>query len=114
MMLHLRTLGQLDLDGSSLPDAQAVLRGAKRAGLLVYLARAQPRGLKRRDILLALFWPELDEARARHALRNTLHSLRTAPRWSACHGNGRRSIASCCCHCTRIAGTGLAKGDDDL
>ncbi|HET8633990.1 MAG TPA: BTAD domain-containing putative transcriptional regulator [Gemmatimonadales bacterium] len=77
-MLRLRTLGRLELEGAPAPAAQALLQGPKRAGLLVYLACAQPPGLKRRDSLLALFWPRLDEARARHALRNTLHSLRGA------------------------------------
>ncbi len=77
-MFRLRTLGRLELEGPPRPAAQAALKGAKRAGLLVYLARAQPSGLKRRDSLLALFWPDLDQPRARHALRNTLHALRTA------------------------------------
>lgn len=76
-MLRLRTLGRLELEGAPVPAAQALLQGPKRVGLLVYLACAQPAGLKRRDTLLALFWPELDESRARHALRNTLHSLRS-------------------------------------
>ncbi len=76
-MFRLRTLGRLELEGGPYPAAQTALQGPKRAGLLVYLARAQPSGLKRRDTLLALFWPELDQSRARHALRNTLHSLRT-------------------------------------
>lgn len=76
-MLRLRTLGRLELDGAPAPTARALLQGPKRLGLLAYLACAQPAGLKRRDTLLALFWPELDDSRARHALRNTLHSLRS-------------------------------------
>ena len=75
-MLRLRTLGRLELESPPRADAGTALHGPKRAGLLVYLALAHPPGPKRRDTLLALFWPELDQPRARHALRNTLHSLR--------------------------------------
>jgi predicted ATPase/DNA-binding SARP family transcriptional activator len=42
----------------------------------VYLAVAEPRGFHRRDSLLALFWPELPDKRARNALNKTLHFLR--------------------------------------
>jgi TolB-like protein/DNA-binding SARP family transcriptional activator/Tfp pilus assembly protein PilF len=45
---------------------------------LVYLALATPRGFHRRDTLLALFWPELDQERARNALRQAIHVLREA------------------------------------
>ncbi|HET8648655.1 MAG TPA: BTAD domain-containing putative transcriptional regulator [Gemmatimonadales bacterium] len=76
-MLRLCTLGRLELEGVPAPTARALMQGPKRVGLLVYLACAPPGALIRRDTLLALFWPELDESRARHALRNTLHSLRS-------------------------------------
>ena len=77
-MLRLRTLGPVELEGASGPQADAVTRGPKRLALLVYLAVDPPRGFKRRDALAALLWPELDQQRARHALRNTLHELRKA------------------------------------
>lgn len=54
-----------------------MLRQPKRMALLVYLALARPRGFHRRDKLLALFWPELEEDRARHALRQSLYYLRS-------------------------------------
>ena len=75
-MLSLRTLGGTTLvadDGTSL---EAVLRQPKRLALLVYLALARPRGFHRRDVLLALFWPELDHERARGSLRQALYTLR--------------------------------------
>jgi DNA-binding SARP family transcriptional activator/Tfp pilus assembly protein PilF len=75
-MFRLRTLGLVELEGASGPRADVVTRGPKRLALLVYLAVDQPRGFKRRDALAALLWPELDQQRARHALRNTLHELR--------------------------------------
>ena len=77
-MFRLRTLGSVELEGASGPQADAVTRGPKRLALLVYLAIDPPRGFKRRDALAALLWPELDQQRARHALRNTLHELRKA------------------------------------
>ena len=77
-MFRLRTLGPVELEGASGPQADAVTRAPKRLALLVYLAVNSPRGFKRRDALAALLWPELDQQRARHALRNTLHELRKA------------------------------------
>lgn len=75
-MFRLRTLGPVELEGASGLQADAVTRAPKRLALLVYLAVDSPRGFKRRDALAALLWPELDQQRARHALRNTLHELR--------------------------------------
>jgi len=54
----------------------AVLAQPKRVALLVYLATARPVGFHRRDRLVALFWPELDDARARDALSQALRFLR--------------------------------------
>ncbi len=48
----------------------------KRAALLAYLAVAEPCGLQRRDTLLALLWPDLDQAKARAALNQALYALR--------------------------------------
>ena len=60
------------------PDgARAVVSQPKRFGLLAYLAAATPHGFHRRDTLLGLFWPELDLEQGRHALRQSLHFLRS-------------------------------------
>jgi DNA-binding SARP family transcriptional activator len=75
-MIELRTLGALDLRSTDGRDLRALLKGPKRVALLAYLALAEPRGFHRRDTLLALFWPEHGERRARSSLRNTLHVLR--------------------------------------
>lgn len=58
-MLRLTTLGtiRLERDGEAVPVPQP-----KRVALLAYLALARPRGLHRRDTLLAMFWPELPES----------------------------------------------------
>jgi len=53
-----------------------VLRQPKRLALLAYLAVSRPRGFHRRDTLLGLFWPELDEEHARNSLGQAVHVLR--------------------------------------
>src|SRR5690606_17220322 len=77
-MTHLRVLGELDIIDATGQPLAALVTQPKRVSLLVYLALAAPPGFKRRDTLLALFWPELDESRARAALNKTLHLLRKA------------------------------------
>ena len=77
-MLHLRTLGAVDLRTSNGWEAAAVLRQPKRLAILAYLAADTPRRFHRRDTLLGLFWPELDQSHARAALRRSLYFLRSA------------------------------------
>ncbi|HUF50005.1 MAG TPA: BTAD domain-containing putative transcriptional regulator, partial [Longimicrobiales bacterium] len=75
--LELRTLGMVDLRAADGRVLQSVLAQPKRLALLVYLTLAQASGgFFRRDRLVALFWPELDEEHARAALRNTVYNLR--------------------------------------
>jgi TolB-like protein len=74
-MFELRTLGTVQLrsaDGRLLETLQG---RSKRLALLVYLAVDRPAGPKRRDSLLAMFWPEASPDRARHALRQALQTL---------------------------------------
>lgn len=76
-MIRLRTLGETDL--RSTDDGRrhrSVLAQPKRFALLVYLAVEPPGGFIRRDLVLALFWPEFDESRGRAALRKSLYHLR--------------------------------------
>lgn len=75
-IFRLRTLGPVDLRGPDDDPIDAVLHQPKRLAVLVYLAVAGPDGFVRRDTLLALFWPELPEDRARNALNKTVHFLR--------------------------------------
>jgi TolB-like protein/DNA-binding SARP family transcriptional activator len=82
-MIHLRTLGALDLRNSEGQELRTVLAQPKRAALLVYLALAAPRGTHRRDSLLALFWPEQDTEHARNALSQAVHFLRRSLGWEA-------------------------------
>lgn len=75
-MIQLRVLGLLDLRNASGNEVHSVLAQPKRTALLAYLALAAPSGYLRRDTLLALFWPELDAARARGALNTAIYHLR--------------------------------------
>ncbi|HET9334223.1 MAG TPA: tetratricopeptide repeat protein [Gemmatimonadota bacterium] len=74
--IELRTLGHIALRAPG-SDADDVAQQPKRFAILVFLVVAEPRGFHRRDSLLALFWPELPEKRARNALNKTLHFLRS-------------------------------------
>ena len=69
-MLELRALGGLTLHGAEPTQP-------KRLALLCHLTLAGSRGFHRRDSLVALFWPELDETHARQSLRQALTAIRT-------------------------------------
>jgi DNA-binding SARP family transcriptional activator/tetratricopeptide (TPR) repeat protein len=73
-MLRLTTFGGLALsrDGAALTGAAAQ---RSRLSLLALLATAGPTGFSR-DKLLLYLWPESDEERARHALKQAVYSLR--------------------------------------
>ena len=73
---RLRTLGALDLRAADGTELRAVLAQPRRVALLVYLALAAPGASQRRDQLLALFWPDQDDAHARNALSQAVHFLR--------------------------------------
>jgi len=77
-MIQLRILGAADLRPGTDEGApiDAVLAQPKRFALLAFLAASAPRGLQRRDTLLALFWPEHDAPHARNSLSKALHHLR--------------------------------------
>jgi TolB-like protein/DNA-binding SARP family transcriptional activator len=77
-MIELRLLGTLRLTDADGCEVTSLLTRPRRLALLAYLATATPRGFQRRDTLLALFWPELDQDHARAALRQALHVLRGA------------------------------------
>jgi DNA-binding SARP family transcriptional activator len=56
-------------------ELQTILAQPKRFALLTYLA-VRPTVVHRRDSLLALFWPDLDDTHARWALGQALRFLR--------------------------------------
>lgn len=71
---RLTLLGPWDLRGPDGEKVRSVLSQPKRLCLLAYLALAD--GPVARSTLVALFWPESDEERARNALSQSLHYLR--------------------------------------
>ena len=75
-MIDLRVLGDIRVRNENGVEVDALLRQPKRLALLAYLASPAPGTWHRRDLVLALFWPELDTAHARTSLRNSLYVLR--------------------------------------
>jgi len=92
-MIEFRTLGQVDLRGPRSRPLGAVLRQPKCLALLAYLAMARPHGFHRRDSLLPLFWPELDDRHARAALNQALYRLRRALGQEALLTRGDEEVA---------------------
>jgi serine/threonine-protein kinase len=76
--LRLTLLGGIDLRHADGREARPVLQQPKRLALLAYLALNPKRLFHRRDSLLALFWPDLDQSHARAALRRATYFLRRA------------------------------------
>jgi DNA-binding SARP family transcriptional activator/tetratricopeptide (TPR) repeat protein len=112
-LYDLRTLGTLDLRGPDGASLAPLLAQPKRAALLAYLALARPYGPVRRDILLATFWPEMPDDRARAALRNALSFVRkAAPGVLAARGDDTVQVAEGALSCdVRRMEAALAAGD---
>lgn len=120
-MLRLTTLGAIDLrDGRGHPIRE-VLAQPKRVALLTYLVleghRAGGDGLVSRDKLLALFWPESDEARARNTLSQALHHLRAELGADVIESRGAAALCVrrdlLWCDATEFSDA-IAKGDAEL
>jgi serine/threonine-protein kinase len=78
-MVELRVLGPISLTRADGSNVTPLLAQPKRLAVAAYLASPPPHGgrcLHRKDSLVAMFWPELDQQHARAALRNTLYFLR--------------------------------------
>lgn len=73
---RLELLGKIDLRTADGTELRAVLAQPKRFALLSYLAMHSSAGAVRRDKLVSLFWPELDQEHARKALNKAVHFLR--------------------------------------
>ncbi len=73
--VEFRALGSIELRVSGV-EALDVIAQPKRLSLFAFLALGPHRSC-RRDTLVALLWPERDESRARHALRQSLYYLRS-------------------------------------
>lgn len=76
-MLTFRLLGGIGLTDTNRGEIDALLRQPKHVALLAYLSLPQPGTWHRRDSILATFWPEVDQSRARATLRTALYTLRS-------------------------------------
>lgn len=92
-MIDFRVLGPLELKGPDGEDLLSVLSQPKRVALLAYLALATDRGFRRRDTVIGVFWPDLDQERARAALRKSLYFLRRSLGDEALRGRGDEEIS---------------------
>ena len=70
-------LGGVDLRGIPNEDATRLLTQSKVVGMMACLALAPAGSFMRRDRLVGMLWPELDQAHARNALRKALHLARS-------------------------------------
>ena len=91
-MLHLSTLGACNVRREGAVEISLDAQQPKRLALLAYLAAARPFGPHRRDVLTGLFWPELDDTRARAALRQALHGVRKTLEDRNAMGTGTASL----------------------
>ena len=73
-------------------EVSTVLRQPKRLALLACLAMHGRDGFLRRDTLLGMFWPALDQEHARVALRRALYFLRRALGEAVVTGRGEEEI----------------------
>jgi TolB-like protein/DNA-binding SARP family transcriptional activator/Flp pilus assembly protein TadD len=90
-MVDFRTLGSLELRREG-REVSTILSQPKRLALLAWLAAARPHGFHARETLLARFWPESDDERARNALRQALHHLRRSLGQDVVVGRGEREV----------------------
>jgi DNA-binding SARP family transcriptional activator/TolB-like protein len=67
-------------------------------GLLIYMASAGPGAFRRRDTVLAMFWPECPEGRARHTLNQMLYRLRRTLGDEVLVSRGQEEIGVCADH----------------
>src|SRR6476646_3793676 len=76
--LELCLFGGIALRGAPSGVADALLTQSKPVALLAYLALSPDGRFQRRDRLVGLLWPDLDQSHARAALRKALHDVRNA------------------------------------
>lgn len=73
---ELHILGPTELKGSDPEADDTSLRPPKRLALLTWLALETVEGFRRRDQIVGLFWPDLEQDAARTQLRKALFALR--------------------------------------
>lgn len=83
----------IDLRDAEGRSVERLLTNSKAVGLLAYLAVPSVGRFVRRDRLVAMFWPGLDQQRARTALRKTVFAIRTALGPESVHSRGEEEVA---------------------
>jgi len=86
------TLGRVELRDSTGAETIAGAMQPRRLALLAHLAVVDGGRSHRRDIITAMFWPESDAERSRHALRQTIYALRQAGGGGLIVGRGQEEI----------------------
>ncbi len=76
--LTLHLLGAVDLDGVEGDVASRLFAQPRLTALLAVLAVPEPGRFVRRDRVVGLLWPDLDQSHARAALRKAVHAIRSA------------------------------------
>lgn len=77
-MRILNLLGGIELAGVPAESSNRLLAQTKVVAFLAYMALAPTGRYQRRDLLVGLLWPELDQSHARAALRKAVLAVRTA------------------------------------
>lgn len=83
----------IDLRDAEGHSVERLLTNAKAVGLLAYLSVPSVGRFVRRDRLVAMLWPELDQAKARTALRKTVYAIRRALGPESVLSRGEEEIA---------------------
>jgi DNA-binding SARP family transcriptional activator len=76
--VQLFLLGGIELRGIDRKESDKLLAQPKLTALLAFLALSPEHRPQRRDRVVGLLWPELDQAHARTALRKAVHALRAS------------------------------------
>jgi DNA-binding SARP family transcriptional activator/tetratricopeptide (TPR) repeat protein len=75
-LIEIRTFGPGEIRADEGQNPDPLLAQPKRFAVLCYLALPKPGSMHRRDTLLGIFWPEVDQERSRMALRQALTHIR--------------------------------------
>lgn len=86
-------LGGIDLHGVTPEQSERLTTQSKVVALLAYLALAAPGTFTRRDRIVGLLWPELDQGHARTALRKAVHHARSVLGEDALSSRGDEELA---------------------
>lgn len=114
--LNLSVLGDLSISGLRDQAATRLLGQPKRLSLILYLVLALPRGPKRRDELVPVFWADSSRERGLASLRKTVHHLRPLLTDDVLQSldSGEIGLDFDLVHCDAVAfETALDLGDED-